>query len=174
MLRLLLPLLLAALAILTACSDDPDEELPANSASPTASPAGDVIFCPQIGVPGEATPSSPTLEPSCEPGSDFMQIAPNIRGRLSDPPDLPPGLIAATRFIEFETDTAETGAQIGVPLLVDSVVGRSPAWYSYVDGTWQKLEVVPTIRQSTHPEQQSMSEGNFEPLPPNLILLVEE
>lgn len=176
MLRLLLSLI-AALAILSACDDDEEattEYLPVFSAAPGATISGDVIICPRIGVPGEAAPSSPTPVPSCEAGDDFPQIAPNIRGRLSDPPDLPIGLVAATRFVEFETGAPETGAQIGLPLLADSVAGRSPAWYSYVDGGWQKLDIVPTIRQSTDPEEQSMAEGNFEPLPPNLILLAEQ
>lgn len=186
MLRLLLPLLTVAI-LAAACGSE--ENIPTTTSSlgegleivqitpsSTLTPgtAGDVIICPRIGIPAEATPSSPTPEPSCEPGDDFAQLAPNIRGRLSDPEAIPSGLVAATRFVEFETDDPDTGGQVGIPLILDSLIGKSPAWYSYVSGSWQKLDVVPTIQQSTDPEQQSMAESLFEPLPPNLILLAAQ
>jgi hypothetical protein len=173
MLHIILPLLAALTLALTACNSD--EETVSDTtvtASPTPTLAADVIICHQIGVPGEATPSSPTPEPSCEPGDDFTTI-PGIRGALADPPPLPSGTTALTRYIEFETDEPGTNADVGLALTTEVPIGDSFAWYTYDSGQWRALDTTVQIHTSTIAGQDAMASGDFQPLPANLILLAE-
>ncbi len=180
MLRPLAAAVAATIIILAAC-DDADEYLPSNQISPTPTAIGDSItICGRVGIAGEATPSSPTPEASCEPGDDygseFTSMGPGIRGRiLQNPPPLPGGLIALTRFMEIETDEPDIEARIALPLVErgPSPLDLTPVWYTYDSGEWLALEAGPTIRYSLATDT-SLAEGHFDPVPHNLILLDHE
>jgi hypothetical protein len=174
MLRLTSALLAALTLALTACNSN-EESLSDTTPSPTATETtGDITICIEIGVPGEATPSSPTPEPSCEPGDDFPQIAPGIRGTLADPPPLPSGMTALTRYIEFEIDEPGTNADVGLALTAEAPIGDSFAWYTYDSGQWRELDTTVQIHASTISGEDAMAVGDFQPLPANLILLAEQ
>lgn len=176
MLRLTLTLLAALTLALTACDNDPYEveySIP-ETPSPNPNTIGDsIIICTQIGVPGEATPSSPTPEPSCEPGDDFT-APPGVRGTISDPPPLPSGMTALTRYIEFEIDEPGTNADVGLALTAEVPIGDSFAWYTYDSSQWQALDTTVQIHASTISGEDAMAAGDFQPLPANLILLAEQ
>lgn len=176
MLRLTLALL-AALA-LTACDND-DEVLSGVPLTPTPTNVGDastigdaITICTEIGVPGEATPSSPTPEPSCEPGDDFTSI-PGIRGAITEPPPLPPNVIAVTRYLEFEIEQPGPSADVALPLTAEVPIGLTFAWYTHDSGQWRALDTTVQIHRSTISGQDAMASGEFDPIPRNLILLAE-
>jgi hypothetical protein len=172
-----LPILVAfVLALgLTACSSD-EETVPDPTTSPAPTPtvAGDVTICPQIGVPGEATPSSPTPAPSCYPGKPFADVGPGIRGRIAESPPLPEGMTALTTYIEFETDDPTIGANISLPLLAPLPTGHDLSWYTYDSGAWRALRQTVGIHESTLSDQNAIAESDFNPLPANLILLAAQ
>lgn len=182
MLRLTLALLAALALALTAC--DSDEESPnpegipiVQTITPTPNTIGDAItICAEIGVPGEATPSSPTPEPSCEPGDDFTSI-PGIRGAITDPPPLPSNMIALSRYLEFEIGQSSTSANISLPLIAEAPSSLdaifTPVWYTYDSGQWRALDTIVQIHRSTISVQNAMASGDFDPIPANLILLAE-
>lgn len=183
MLRLTLALLAALTFALTACNSDEETLSDAATTSPTPTEAGDIVICPQIGVPGEAAPSSPTPEPSCEPGDDFTDIGPGISGRIAQAPPLPAGMSALTRYIEFATSDPAPGAVISLPLVTGGLDGRpqtvtipigdSFGWYTYESGQWRALDVTPVIHQPSVVGDDAIVEGNFDSVPANLILLAE-
>ena len=176
MLRLAITLLAALTFALTACDSGPDEVLPGNpvTQSPTPNTIGDtIIICPRIGVPGEATPSSPTPEPSCAPGDDRQDVGTLMTGRVGVPPPLPSGVVSLTDFEEFDIVDPPLNAVVGLALKSEIPVGRDLGWYTYDSGQWRALDVTVQIHTSTTSGQGGMASGNFDPVPPNLILLAE-
>lgn len=177
MLRLTITLLAALTLALTACDNDEEspnpEGIPIFEASPTPNTIGDAItICAEIGVPGGATPSSPTPEPSCEPGDDFT-VTPNIRARIAEAPALPSRMTALTRYLEFETDQPGASANLSMPLTADVPIGRTFAWHTHESGEWRALNVTVQIHTSTISGQDAMASGDFQPAPANLILLAK-
>lgn len=172
MLRLALALCAALALALAACNSD-EETVSDTTSGSTPTTIGDAItICGRIGVPGEATPSSPTPESSCEPGSDFA-APPGIHPTVTDAPGLPAGTTALTRYIELNSDDPDTAGVISMPLVAELDIGRDIAWYTYDSGQWMALEVTPVVHKSTIPGQDTLVEGSFNPLPANLILLAE-
>ena len=90
---LLFVIAVATLA-LVACSDNEEQAQP-TPVDLTPTLAGDVIICPQIAVAGEATPGSPTPQPSCEPGQNFS-AQPGVDLTTAVAPPLPSGTSALT------------------------------------------------------------------------------
>lgn len=93
------------------------------------------------------------------------QIAPGIRGRLAAIPELPPGLSAVSRYIEFETDRPGIGAEIGLPLTETITDTTGLGFYTYDSNRWQRVLDVELS------DDRARGEGNFQPLPSNLAIL---
>jgi len=173
MLRILLPLALAAIALLVAACNSSEEiddmaVSPSPSPTATASPAdGDVVFCHQIAIAGEATPSTPTPVPSCDPTGGFTEVGPGIEGRIGDAPPLPSGTAALTNYAEFQLDNPATGANISLPLNAAAPIGGLFAWYTYEGGAWERLAVTPQIHESNVSEQDGFASGSS-PLCPTI------
>lgn len=98
-------------------------------------------------------------------GGGTTQIAPGIRGRLAAIPELPPGLSAVSRYIEFETDRPGTGAEIGLPLTETVTETTGLGFYTYQSNRWQRVLDVELS------DDRARGEGNFQPLPTNLAIL---
>lgn len=179
--RLILTLLATlTLALIIACANN--EDIPSGHAidpSPSASPntIGDAItICGQIGVPGEATASSPTSEPSCEPGDDFT-APPGVTATISDPPPFPSGTEAVTSYIQFTFNQADISGIVGLPpRYTDAdgiiIVSRSVAWYTYASAQWIRLDATVNAIQSSM-GTDGLYSSYFDPIPANLILLAE-
>jgi len=110
-----------------------------------------------------------------------IQVADGVSGRLISMPGLPPGLAAASQYIEFETEEA-VPVTIALPLTIsisgDAVLG----FYSHLDGRWQRIaesQVMPSqefasqgcLGSSTNTGSGLVSCGNFSAVPRNLAVL---
>lgn len=93
------------------------------------------------------------------------QIAPGIKGRLAAIPELPPGLTAVSRYIEFETDKAGTGADISLPLTDTVQDNTGLGFYTYDSNRWQRVLDVNLS------DDKVRGQGDFQPLPSNLAIL---
>jgi hypothetical protein len=176
MLRLLLPLL-AAIAVLTSCDNEPEEgDSIFFGATPTPTIDGNIIFCPRIGVAGESTPSSPTPEPSCEPG-DHLTAPPGVHMTINTPPALPSGFGALTEYYEIVSDST-VGGTIGVPSIYagsDDILvlvrEGTVAWYTFDEESWVRLENTVSVIQTV--DGDGLYSSAFGPMPQNLILLAQ-
>ena len=166
-------LLIAASFLLAFAACSSDDEATAPTSTNVATSGGDIIICPQVGIVGEATPSSPTPQPSCAPGQNLI-APPGVQGTVSIPPNLPSGLFALTEYLTFSADQQLGPLSIALPLTGDALSGTSPAWYTYADGEWQPMNVVPTIHVSNSAGENGIATGTFDQLPDNLILLAEQ
>jgi len=121
-----------------------------------------------------AAPGEPTCEAMaclCEEGScpDEIRVTLNgIPGRLTKVPPLPANLTAVSVYIEFDSNDSDvfTG-EIKLPLPVAQTREEPLAFYSYVDGHWQRQADV----SLTHDDQ--VANATFASLPPNLVVLRE-
>ncbi len=128
------------------------------------------IFSSVLGGGGDGDGSGQTI-----------QVADGVSGRLTDMPGLPPGLAAASRYIEFEAEEA-VSVTIALPLTVsvsgDAVLG----FYSHLDGRWQQIaesQVMPSaefasqgcVGSNTVTGSGLVSCGDFSAVPRNLAVL---
>ena len=110
-----------------------------------------------------------------------FQVADGVTGRLTPMPGLPPGLAAASQFIEFESEEA-VPRTIALPLTIsvsgDAVLG----FYSHLEGRWQRIaesQVMPSqefasqgcLGSGTTTGSGLVSCGNFSAVPQNLAVL---
>jgi hypothetical protein len=79
-------------------------------------------------------------------------------------PSLPPGLVAVSDFVEFETD-GDVSATILLPLRARPEDETGLGFYTHSDGRWQK---VADARLESGGDQ---AEADFSPLPENLAVL---
>jgi hypothetical protein len=84
-------------------------------------------------------------------------------------PTLPDGLVAATKYIEFEVQDEAAGAVIGLPLLKQEESVEGLAWYTYQDGEWERLRTIAKLENDGQ-----VASGDFESVPASLALLREE
>lgn len=110
-----------------------------------------------------------------------IQVADGVSGRLTSMPGLPPGLAAASQYIEFETNEA-VPVTIALPLTIsvsgDAILG----FYSHIDGRWQRIaesQVMPSqefasqgcLGSATTTGSGLVSCGDFAAVPQNLAVL---
>ncbi len=114
-------------------------------------------------------------------GGQTIQVADGVSGRLTAIPGLPPGLAAASAYIEFDTEEA-IPVTIALPLTIsvsgDAVLG----FYSHLDGRWQRIaesQVMPSqefasqgcLGSSSTTGSGLVSCGSFSAVPRNLAVL---
>jgi spore germination protein YaaH len=110
-----------------------------------------------------------------------IQVADGVSGRLTSMPGLPPGLAAASQYIEFETNEA-IPVTIALPLTVDVSGDAILGFYSHLDGRWQRIaesQVMPSqefasqgcLGSSTTTGSGLVSCGDFSAVPRNLAVL---
>jgi hypothetical protein len=87
-----------------------------------------------------------------------IQVAPGVNGRLTTMPGLPPGLAAASQYIEFETDEA-VPVTIALPLTVSVSGDAQLGFYSFLDSRWQRI-----AESTIMPAQEFASEGCKQPV----------
>ncbi|HUF52558.1 MAG TPA: glycosyl hydrolase family 18 protein [Dehalococcoidia bacterium] len=71
-------------------------------------------------------------------GGESIEVAPGVRGTLTEMPGLPPGLAAASRYIEFETENADP-VTIALPLTVTVATDTNLGFYSFTNGRWSRI-----------------------------------
>lgn len=110
-----------------------------------------------------------------------VQYADGVSGRVTDIPALPPGLAAASKYIEFESDVAgpqTIALQLTISVSGDSVLG----FYSHLDGRWQRIaesQVMPPqefasqgcLGSDSSTGSGLVSCGSFSAVPQNLAVL---
>ena len=110
-----------------------------------------------------------------------IQVADGVTGRLISMPGLPPGLAAASQYIEFEAEEA-IPVTIALPLTINVSGDAILGFYSFLDGRWQRIaesQVMPSQEFATQGCLSSetttggglVSCGNFSTVPRNLAVL---
>lgn len=89
---------------------------------------------------------------------------PGITGRLARIPGLPPGLVAVSEFVEFETE-GDIFASIALPLKGSPGDPQRLGFYTFLNQRWQRVADVRLVDGGTR------AEADFSPVPPNLVVL---
>jgi hypothetical protein len=79
-------------------------------------------------------------------------------------PALPPGLVALSNFVEFDTD-GDKDATIALPLRSRPEEEATLGFYTYLDGRWQRAA------DARLDSGRQRAEADFSPLPQNLAVL---
>ena len=87
-----------------------------------------------------------------------------VVARFGEMPGLPPGLVALSDFVEFDTD-GDLSATIALPLRSQPEDETGLGFYTYMDGRWQR---VADARLDSGKQQ---AEADFSPLPASLAVL---
>ena len=87
-----------------------------------------------------------------------------VEARFGEIPGLPPGLIALSDFVEFETD-GDLSATIALPLRSQPEDETGLGFYTYMDGRWQR------VADARLESGEQQAEADFSPLPANLAVL---
>ncbi len=87
-----------------------------------------------------------------------------VEASFGEMPGLPPGLVALSDFVEFDTDE-DLSATIALPLRSRPEDETGLGFYTYMDGRWQR---VADARLESGKQQ---AEADFSPLPANLAVL---
>ncbi|MCH7999692.1 MAG: hypothetical protein IIA91_09460, partial [Chloroflexi bacterium] len=87
-----------------------------------------------------------------------------VEARFGEMPGLPPGLVALSDFVEFDTD-GDLSATIALPLRSQPEDETGLGFYTYMDGRWQR---VADARLDSGKQQ---AEADFSPLPASLAVL---
>lgn len=87
-----------------------------------------------------------------------------IKGRLSQMPDLPPGLLAESEYVVFEATDQSQPATIELPLKEQPQDATGLGFYTFFGGRWQRLADVRLTNTK-------VAQGDFTSLPTNLAVL---
>jgi hypothetical protein len=98
-------------------------------------------------------------------GSQCSNSTEGVKTCLATMPALPPGLTAASRFFQIETEEPGVGATLSLPLLETTQVDTGLGFYTYVGKLWQRVQDVTLQNGGT------LASGNLSPLPANLAVL---
>ncbi len=96
------------------------------------------------------------------------QLAQGVKSRLAAFPELPPGLTAASQYLEFEIDRPGTGLDLTIPLTETVQDASSLGFYTYQSNRWQRILDVNVTQENP---QCPCGQGEFQPLPANLAIL---
>jgi spore germination protein YaaH len=96
---------------------------------------------------------------------DTIDIAQGITGRLAPIPTLPPGLEAASEYIEFELEGDNLQATIGLPLNEPTADASNLGFYTFLSSRWQRLLGVELVNDGR------VAQNDFEAVPNNLAVL---
>lgn len=89
---------------------------------------------------------------------------PGIRGDVGEMPGLPPGLVALSEFVEFETE-GDVSATIGLPIDEPPEDEASIGFYTFAENRWQRRS---DVRLE---DDGARAEADFSPVPENLAVL---
>ncbi len=114
--------------------------------------------------------------------STTIQVAEGVSGSLIAMPGLPPGLAAASQYIEFEAEE-EIPVTIALPLTINVSNEAVLGFYSFLDSRWQRIaesQVMPSqefasegcLTSETTTGSGLVSCGNFSAVPQNLAVLM--
>jgi spore germination protein YaaH len=113
-------------------------------------------------------------------GGESIEVAPGVLGTLTDMPGLPPGLAAASQYIEFETENADP-VTIALPLTVSVTSDTNLGFYSFLNGRWQRISESTVMPAQVFASQgcgtteetggSLVSCGDFSSVPENLAVL---
>jgi len=87
-----------------------------------------------------------------------------INATQGDMPALPPGLVALSNFVEFDTN-GDVSATIALPLRSRPEEDATLGFYTYLDGRWQRAA------DARLDSNRQRAEADFAPLPQNLAVL---
>jgi len=87
-----------------------------------------------------------------------------ISATQGEMPALPPGLVALSNFVEFDTD-GDQDATIALPLRSRPEEEATLGFYTYLDGRWQRAA------DARLDSGRQRAEADFSPLPQNLAVL---
>jgi hypothetical protein len=121
------------------------------------------VFSSVLGGGGSDTPSGGVANGGN--GSQCSNSQQGVKTCLATMPALPPGLTAASRFFQIETDSPGVGATLSLPLLDTTQVDTGLGFYTYVGKLWQRVQDVTLQNGGT------LASGNLSPLPANLAVL---
>lgn len=94
-----------------------------------------------------------------------IDVAEGIKGRLAQIPTLPPGLEAASEYIEFELEGENLQATIGLPLKEPATETSDLGFYTFLSGRWQRLLGVELENEGR------VAINDFQAVPNNLAVL---
>jgi uncharacterized repeat protein (TIGR01451 family) len=97
-------------------------------------------------------------------GGNTVQVGQGITARKASIPGLPPGLAAASDYIELQTDQ-DVPASIGLQLKDAAPDATGLGFYTFFEGRWQRLADV-KLEQSGR-----VASGDFSSVPKNLAVL---
>src|SRR3990170_368941 len=96
-------------------------------------------------------------------GGEAVEFAPGVKGKVTDIPGLPPGLVALSDYIEFEVEDENVPIQLGLPLKdkVDDPAGLG--FYLFFEGRWQRIAEVERLER-----EGKVAFGDFNNVPTNV------
>ena len=99
-------------------------------------------------------------------GGEAVEFAPGVKGKVTDIPGLPPGLVALSDYIEFEVEDENVPIQLGLPLKdkVDDPAGLG--FYLFFEGRWQRIAEVERLER-----EGRVAFGDFTNVPKNIAVL---
>jgi len=124
------------------------------------------VFC-FGGIGGLGDDPQPAEVVECSSELLDIDLPFGIGGERSDPPSIPTELEPMSEYLEFGGSSSGT-TTIGFPLLKPVKDTAGLGWYTYREGVWTLLDV--PVRLAL---DGSVAEGEFEVVPPNLIVLRE-
>ena len=98
-------------------------------------------------------------------GSQCSNSTQGVKTCLATMPALPPGLTAASRYFQIQTDTPGVGATLSLPLLDTTQSATGLGFYTYSGSLWQRVQDVSLQNGGT------LAQANLSPLPANLAVL---
>ena len=98
-------------------------------------------------------------------GSQCSNSTQGVKTCLATMPALPPGLSAASRFFQIETEQPGVGATLSLPLLDTTQSATGLGFYTYSGSLWQRVQDVSLQNGGT------LAQANLSPLPANLAVL---
>jgi hypothetical protein len=119
----------------------------------------------ELGTPKPYTSPWPDSEDCEEVGTGAFVDFGGLEGQIAPVPPLPPEFVLVSDYFDFRTPGEEPAvAGFALPLREEVTDPASIAFYSYVDGEWERVAEVSIVRDGR-------AEGEFTTLPPNLAVL---
>ncbi len=123
------------------------------------------LFSSVLGGGGGSVNNSSGSVANAGNGSQCSNSTQGVKTCLATMPALPPGLTAASRFFQIQTDTPGVGATLSLPLLDTTQGATGLGFYTYSGSLWQRVQDVSLQNGGT------LAQANLSPLPANLAVL---